>query len=62
MTFALGVYAIPELDGEGLTEEGIDDMLPIALTVTLYIAEDECNVMLYFMEEVAYPLMKKNKW
>ena len=34
-------------------------MLPIALTVTLYIAEDECNVMLYFMEEVAYPLMKK---
>ena len=37
-------------------------MLPIALTVALYIAEDECNVMLYFMEEVAYPLMKKNKW
>ena len=33
------------------TREGIDAML--------YIAEEEFNVMLYFMEEVAYSLIKE---
>ena len=64
--FAVCVYVILEPDGEVLTWDDTlmdpEDMLwwtGEGIDAMLYIAEEEFNVMLYFMEEVAYSLIKE---